>query len=185
MADDGNFNLVKANLRQILLSSVMDSIDRQILRELQLDGRLANQDLAERVGLSPSPTLRRVRRLEESGIIAAYQAVIDAGQLGLKVLAFVELTLGEHSTPTVEAVERSLVANESIIEAHMLAGDADYLVKVVVEDLEGFEHFIVHDIRAIPHLASVRSHFAFGTVKATAPVLPSTRPQRRRAAGRP
>lgn len=161
----------------------MDSIDRRILEILQRDARISNQDLAERIGLSPSPTLRRVKALEKAGTISAYRAVVDPAALGLNVLASIELNLGDHSTPVVEAVERALRENPSVVEAHMVAGDSDYLIKVRVRDLADFERFVVEELRAIDHIASIRTQFAYGTVKEAAPLLPPA-PARRRSAPR-
>ncbi|WP_232668350.1 Lrp/AsnC family transcriptional regulator [Pseudonocardia sp. TRM90224] len=154
----------------------MDSIDRRILEVLQTDGRITNQDLADRIGLSPSPTLRRVRNLEQSGVISGYGAIVSPAALGLGVLAVIEIAIADHSTPQVETFEQALRANPSIVAAHMIAGDGDYLITVLVRDLDDFERFVVDELRAIGNIASIRSKFAFGTVKDRGPLLPP--PQR-------
>lgn len=150
----------------------MDSIDRRILEILQVDGRITNQELAEQIGLSPTPTLRRVRRLEQDGVISGYGAVVSRTALGLGVIAIIELTLSDHSMPRVDAVEQAMRANPSIVEAHMIAGDADYLLTVLVRDLADYERFVADELRAIDNIASIRSKFAFGTVKGRGPLLP-------------
>ena len=109
----------------------LDRIDRLILRELQQDGRLSNQELADRVGLSPSPCLRRVRHLEQAGVIEGYRAVVSAKAVDLTITAFVRLRLASHEGSTVDAVEERLRAIPHIVEAHLLAGDWDYLVRIV------------------------------------------------------
>ncbi|MBT2498022.1 Lrp/AsnC family transcriptional regulator [Agromyces sp. ISL-38] len=151
---------------------VMDSTDIAILRELQLDGRLTNQDLAERVGLSPSPCLRRVRRLEAEGIITGYVATVDQGSLGLPITAFVRLRLNTHAEDAVAEVERRIGEIESIVEAHLMAGDTDYLLKIVVASLESYEELVRTALRNIPNLSSIETSFAFGLTKARTP-LPS------------
>lgn len=146
----------------------MDSIDKQILWELQQDGRLSNQELADRVGLSPSPCLRRVRQLEESGVITGYSAHISPKHIGLNVTAFVRLTMNSHSADVVEKIETRIRSIDSIVEAYLMSGGADYLLKVMVSDLEKFEEFIREDIRTLPALASIETSFAFGMPKPNA-----------------
>ncbi len=155
----------------------MDAIDRRILEVLQADGRITNQELADRIGLSPSPTLRRVRALEQNGVISGYGAVVNPAAVGLGVLAVVEVTLSDHRTARVEAVERAFRESPTIVEAHMIAGDGDYLITVRVRDLADFERFVVEELRAIDNVASIRTKFAFGTVKERGPLLPP-RPRR-------
>ena len=150
----------------------MDSTDIAILHELQLDGRLTNQDLADRVGLSPSPCLRRVRRLEAEGIITGYVATVDQESLGLPITAFVRLRLNSHAEDAVAEVERRIGEIESIVEAYLMAGDTDYLLKIVVASLESYEELVRTALRTIPNLASIETSFAFGLTKARTP-LPS------------
>lgn len=162
-----------------LLMQALDEIDRRILAALQVDARITNQELAERIGLSPSPTLRRVKILERDGVISGYRAVVSAEALGLGVLASIELSLNDHSTSTVERVERVLQENPSVVEAHMVAGGTDYLLKVRVRDLADFERFVVDELRALDNIASIRTQFAYGTVKDGAALLPPARSGRR------
>lgn len=110
---------------------ILDDIDRHILLELQRDGRLTNQELADRVGLSPSPCLRRVRLLQENGVISGYAAMLSQDALGLSITAFVRMTLLAHTPEVVDAVEEKLRSIPEVVEAYLLAGDDDYLVKIV------------------------------------------------------
>ena len=120
----------------------LDVIDRLILAELQRDGRLTNQELADRVGLSPSPCLRRVRRLEDTGVISGYRAVVSPKAVDLEITAFVRLRLASHEGSTVDAVEERLRAIPWIVEAHLLAGDWDYLVRVVTPSFDEYERLL-------------------------------------------
>ncbi|MEU4688884.1 Lrp/AsnC family transcriptional regulator [Actinoplanes sp. NPDC023714] len=148
----------------------LDDIDRRILLALQRDGRLSNQDLADRVGLSPSPCLRRVRLLEEAGVIAGYRAVIDQEAVGLPITAFVRITLQTHEHHLVEEVERRLREVPEVVEAYLLAGDQDYLLKVTVASFASYEDFVRHRLRTIPTLASIQTTFAFGVTKTVSPL---------------
>ncbi|MCW2165038.1 DNA-binding transcriptional regulator, Lrp family [Microbacterium hydrothermale] len=148
----------------------LDAIDRLILTELQRDGRLSNQDLADRVGLSPSPCLRRVRRLEDAGVIAGYRAVVSPPAVDLAITAFVRLRLASHEGATVDAVEEKLRAIPSIVEAHLLAGDWDYLVRIVTPTFEEYERLLREHLRSIPSLASIDTTFAFGVTKPLSPL---------------
>ena len=150
--------------------SRFDAIDQAILHELQVDGRLTNQELADRVGLSPSPCLRRVRALESAGVISGYRAVVAQQEVGLSITAFVRLRLSSHATGTVEAVEEELRALPEVVEAYVLAGDHDYLLKVVAESFASYEQLLRDRIRDIPSLASIETTFAFGTTKEPSPV---------------
>ena len=148
----------------------MDSIDKQILWELQLNGRLSNQELADRVGLSPSPCLRRVRQLEESGVISGYAAQVNANAVGLAVTALVRITMNSHSADVVTALENQIREVPRIVEAYLMSGGADYLLKVMVKDLAEFEEFIRDDVRTLPGIASIETSFAFGMTKSTTPL---------------
>lgn len=148
----------------------MDSIDKHILWELQLNGRLSNQELADRVGLSPSPCLRRVRQLEESGIISGYSARVNPRTVGLDVTALVRITMSSHNADVVTALENSIRSLPRIVEAYLMSGGSDYLLKVMVADLAEFEEFIRDDIRTLPGIASIETSFAFGVTKAPTPL---------------
>lgn len=152
----------------------MDAIDRTIIRELQQDGRLTNQDLADRVRLSPSPCLRRVRRLEEYGVIHGYTALVDQGAFGLPVTAFVRIRLERHTTESVEAFEEHVRRIEHIQDCYLMAGSTDYLLRIVVEDLQAYERLVRGPLHAIPGIASIDTEFAFGIVKQSRVFPPPT-----------
>lgn len=148
----------------------LDDTDRAILRELQTDSRITNQDLADRVGLSPSPCLRRVRRLEESGVVTGYTAIVDQAQVGLSITAFVRVRLERHDEASLAKVEEQILALPAIVEAYLLAGDEDYLLKVVTPSFETYETFLRTQLRRITGLTSVQSTFAYRAVKTLSPL---------------
>lgn len=143
----------------------MDKKDIQIVRELQLDGRLSNQELAERVRLSPSPCLRRVRQLESSGVIRGYTAIVDQAALGYPITVFIRITLERHDTTTVAEFERRVGAIDEILDCFLMTGQRDYLMRVVASSLEGYERFIRDVIHTIPGIGSIDTSFAYGVVK--------------------
>jgi len=143
----------------------MDEKDQQILRELQRNGRLSNAELAERVNLSPSPCLRRLRILEKSGVIEGYTALVNQKAYGLPVTVFIQIKLDHHSTKAAQEFERQIQGIDKIIDCHLMTGDTDYLLRVVVESLEDYEAFIRKHIHPIPSIASINTSFAYGVVK--------------------
>ena len=145
----------------------MDTKDRQIVRLLQQDGRLTNQDLAERVGLSPSPCLRRVRLLEQAGVIQGYGAIVDQQRYGLPVTAFIRVRLERHARDLVQQFEEAIRQLDEVMDCHLLTGDADYLLRVIVADLESYERFIRRKMHAIAGIASLDTTFAYGVVKSS------------------
>ena len=149
----------------------MDSKDRQILRALQSDGRLTNQDLSDQVNLSPSPCLRRVRNLEEQGVIQGYTAVVDQKAWGLPVTVFIRITLERHSDEAVEAFERAITDMSQVMDCWMMTGRADYLLRVIAADLDDYERFVRRDLHRAHGIASIDTSFAYGRVK-HAQVLP-------------
>lgn len=143
----------------------MDRVDRAIIEQLQRDGRLTNTELADRVGLTPSPCLRRVRHLEESGVITGYQALIDPAAVGrgFRVTVFLDLTT--HDRETVERFEERVGAFDEVVEARRMFGSPDYLVDVAVADLAAFERFATGRLMDAPGVARVNSHFTMKAVK--------------------
>ena len=142
----------------------MDQLDRAILRHLQADGRLANVDLAERVRLSPSSCLRRVRALERAGVIRGYHADIDPAAVGrgLEVTVHVELTLKDRAT--VEAFEAGLAALHEVVECRRMFGIPDYIVRVAVEDTAAYEAFYMNELAELPGIGRVSSQFTMKLV---------------------
>lgn len=143
----------------------MDAKDRHIVRLLQDDGRLTNQELAERVSLSPSPCLRRVRQLEQAGVIQGYAAIVDQRLYGLPVTAFIRVRLERHARDLVQQFEDAVRQLDEVMDCHLLTGDADYLLRVIVADLEAYETFIRRKMHAIAGIASLDTTFAYGSVK--------------------
>ncbi len=143
----------------------MDSIDLAILRHLQADGRLTNIELAERVRLSPSPCLRRVRALERAGVIRGFHADIDPASVGrgLEVTVHVELTLKDRAT--VEAFEAGIAALDEVVECRRMFGLPDYIVRVAVADQAAYEAFYMNKLGELPGLARVNSQFTMKMVK--------------------
>lgn len=150
--------------------TLVNEIDLRILHELQIDGRLSNQDLADRVGLSPSACLRRVRQLENAGAIEGYRAIVSQTAVGLPITAFVRLTIGAHDAATVGVVEEQIRAIPEVTEAHLLAGDFDYQLKVAVASFEAYERLLRESLRKITSVTAIQTTFAFGVTKNVAPL---------------
>jgi Lrp/AsnC family transcriptional regulator, leucine-responsive regulatory protein len=148
----------------------LDSIDRKMLEILQREGRISNAALAERLHLSPSPCLRRLRALERGGVIAGYRAVLDRPRVGLGLTVFVELKVDFHSATTAAAISEALDAAPEVISAHIVSGPADFRLEVVVPDLAAYEHLLFETLLKLPHVSDVRSDFALRTVKAPGPL---------------
>ena len=144
----------------------MDAVDRAILSHLQDDGRLSNVELSERVRLSPSATLRRVRQLETSGAITGYHAVIDPKAVGRNYQVTVHTTLMLRNRETIEAFEAALAPLEEVIEAQRMFGDPDYLIRVAVADADAYERFLINTFADLPGLARMTSQFTMKTIKA-------------------
>ena len=145
----------------------MDSKDRQIIRALQRNGRATNLEIAAEVNLSPSPCLRRLRLLEESGAIQGYRAVIDAKAYGLPVTALILIRLERHSAETVHRFETRIRALDEVLECHLMTGPADYLLRVAVAGLDAYEDFIRNRVHPIGGIGSIDTSFVYGTVKST------------------
>lgn len=145
----------------------LDALDRAILRHLQGDGRLSNVELAKRVRLSPSPCLRRVKLLEERGYICGYAALLDRAKLrrGLHVVVMVSLT--SQRQEALEAFEREVAKLEDVLECYLIAGEADYLITVAVEDLQAYERFFTKRLGELPGVASLKSMITIKAVKYT------------------
>jgi Lrp/AsnC family leucine-responsive transcriptional regulator len=145
----------------------MDEKDRQIIRALQRNGRATNLEIAAEVNLSPSPCLRRIRLLEQSGAIQGYRAVVDPRAYGLPVTVFIRIRLERHSADTVAHFESRIKNLDAVLECHLMTGAADYLLRVVVAGLEAYEDFIRNRIHPIGGIASIDSSFVYGSVKNT------------------
>ena len=142
----------------------MDDVDRAILAVLEKDGRINNSDLAEQVGLSPSPCLRRVRRLEETGVIRGYQALIDPAAVGRGLRVFAGVRLARHARADVVAFERAVVALSEVVFCHHVTGNYDYLLHVEVADLPAYEQFHANSLAGLPGVAAVNSYVTMKTL---------------------
>ena len=138
----------------------LDRTDRQILHHLQRNARISNVELAERVNLSPSPCLRRVKRLEEDGIIRSYTALVDQGRVGLPVSVFVWVKLERQVERDLAAFERAIENCPEVMECYLMTGAHDYLMRVVTPDLARYERFLMDRLTRIPGVASIESSFA-------------------------
>jgi Lrp/AsnC family leucine-responsive transcriptional regulator len=146
-------------------AATLDRFDRLILEHLQRDGRLANQELADRIGLSPSPCLRRVRALEERGLITGYRAIVDARKLGFSLLALVHIALDRHTPERFANFEARVKVLPEVLECLLIAGeDADYLLKVVVRDMDGYQNLLLNKITRIEGVTGVHSSFVLRQV---------------------
>lgn len=146
----------------------IDAIDRRILAELQADGRLTNNDLAGRVGLSPSPCLRRVRTLEAAGLITGYTALLDPAQLDLGMSVFVRVWLVGQDDETVQRFTDRILALPHVIECHMMAGDCDFLLRVVARDLDAYRRFQAEKLARIDGVKSLKTEIPLQRIKLTA-----------------
>ncbi|HJQ55514.1 MAG TPA: Lrp/AsnC family transcriptional regulator [Vineibacter sp.] len=148
----------------------VDAIDCRIITALQQDGRLSNIDLAERVGLSPSPCLRRVKRLEREGYIEAYRAMLRRDRIGLGFTVFIGVKIDGHADERAEVLQDAVVAMPEVIACHMVSGESDYLLEVIVPDLEHYQRFLLGKLLNLPIIKEVRSNIAIQTLKAAAPL---------------
>ncbi len=139
----------------------LDEIDRKILVALQRDGRLTNLDLAEMVGLSPSPCLRRVRHLEAVGVLQRYVALVDPGAIGLDITAFIRVALERQADAGLETFETTIARWPEVLECYLMIGDADYQLRVVAKSLADYESFLRDKLTKIPGIANIQSSLAF------------------------
>lgn len=143
----------------------LDRYDRRILQELQQDGRLSNQDLAERIGLSPSPCLRRVRALEEAGFINSYRALLDAKKLGLALMALIHISMDRHTPERFARFEAAVAELPQVMECLLITGqEADYQLKVLVRDMDAFQALLLEKITRIEGVSGVHSSFVLRRV---------------------
>ena len=145
----------------------LDRTDLGILENLQQDGRMTNAELAQRVALSPSPCLRRVRQLEEAGVIKGYAAIIDPWRVGLGLQASVTITMDKRGDAQLRALHGAAEAWPEILSCFALSGEMDYLLHVVVEDLEHFSRFLMDRVLKLDGVANVKSSFVLQTIKQT------------------
>jgi len=145
----------------------MDKKDQQIIRVMQQNGRITNQDLASKVNLSPSPCLRRLRLLEQNGAIQGYSAEVDAKTYGLPLMVYIHIRLSPHNKEIVHDFESKIKHLDEVLECHLLTGQSDYLLRVMVAGLDSYEDFVREKIHPIIGIASIDSSFVYGTIKKT------------------
>lgn len=143
----------------------LDNIDRNILKILQKDGRITNSQLSKDIGLSPAPTLERVKKLEQTGYIASYHALLDKEKLGLGVTTFVMVSLKQHNKETIEKFIKSINQLEEVVECHHTTGTADFMLKVVSNDISGYQKLMLEEITNIEVIADMQSMVILSTFK--------------------
>ena len=143
----------------------LEAVDARILDALQGDGRLTNQALADRVGMSTSPCWRRVNRLEQDGVIAGYRAVLDRQKIGLGVLAFVRVKIDSHNADESEEFSRGIMRLNEVVACYSVAGDADFLLQVVASDLDAYADFAMTVIRRLPRIKEMQTTMVLKEIK--------------------
>ncbi len=144
---------------------MLDAVDRRMLAVLQAEGRITNQELAERVGLSPTPCLRRLKRLEDSGVITGYAAQVDPKAYGLPFSVFVSVRLLQQMRDQIAEFERAVESWEEVTECYLMTGSQDYLLRVQTDGIEGYERFLKQKVTQLRCIQSVQSNFALATIK--------------------
>jgi DNA-binding Lrp family transcriptional regulator len=147
------------------MSENLDSPDFRIIDSLQQDASLTNVELAGKVSLSPSPTLARVKKLEADGVISRYVALVDPHALGLKVNVFVRVSLEKQEAAALEHFEKAVSHFDEVMEVYLMTGDEDYLLRIVVPDIQALERFILENLTRIPGIKNIKSSFALKQVK--------------------
>ena len=142
----------------------MDYIEYKLLNSLQKNARLTNLELAKQVGLSASPCLRRVKTLEENGVITGYSAIINQNKVNLSVNVFVQVSLERQSEERLQIFEEKIMEYEEVMEAYLMTGEADYLLRIVVKDLQAYEKFLKDNLTQIKGIARIRSYFSLKQV---------------------
>tara|TARA_B100000945_G_scaffold160021_1_gene128513 strand:+ start:578 stop:1033 length:456 start_codon:yes stop_codon:yes gene_type:complete len=148
----------------------MDNLDKKIVFELQKNGRLSNFEIAEKVGLSPSPCLRRIKNLEKRKVISGYTAIIDEELFGYPVTAFVSVRLENQTDGTLKIFEEGISTLVEVVDCWLVTGNRDYLLRVVAENLKTYEKFMREDLTKIKGIASIETNFALGSVKTKQPL---------------
>ncbi|MXP24582.1 winged helix-turn-helix transcriptional regulator [Altererythrobacter indicus] len=145
--------------------ATLDKIDRRLLAELQSEGRVTNVELAQRVGLTAPPCLRRVRALEDDGVIRGYHADLNASKLGFAITVFAMVSLRSQAEESLRAFEEHIMTLPEIRECHMLNGEIDFILKIVSRDLQSFQEFLTSKLTPAPNVASVKTSLTIRTAK--------------------
>ena len=154
----------------------LDRVDSKILQLLSQDGRISWRDLAERIGLSLTPTLRRIRRLEKERVISGYSARIDEQRLGLGITMYVLVTLERQTEETLKVFERRIANVPEVMSCYLMTGDADYILRIVISDLQSYQRFMLDVLTRIPGVSRIQSSLAIKPVfQRTAPPIPRSK----------
>jgi Lrp/AsnC family leucine-responsive transcriptional regulator len=148
----------------------LDETDREILRLLQQNGRMTNAALAEAVGLTATPVLQRIKKLEQAGVIRGYAASVDAAAVGIATIAFVHVKLARHTLATHNKFLAAVANFDEVLESHHIAGEDDFLLKVAVRDIPAYERFLLHSLTKIGDIDRVKTTFVLSTAKAASPL---------------
>jgi Lrp/AsnC family transcriptional regulator, leucine-responsive regulatory protein len=145
----------------------LDKTDRRLLRELQRNGRISNQELAERTNLSTAPCWRRLKKLEDSGVINRYVALLDSHKLGMQTMAFIHLSLLDHSDASIAAIDEFVEQSPEVMECYAITGSEDYLLRIVAEDMEALERFMMQKLLKLKGVKSTNSSLVLRQKKYT------------------
>jgi DNA-binding Lrp family transcriptional regulator len=156
-----------AQTEALTMARALDRLDRRILEELQSDARLSNQELAKRVGLSPAPCWRRLRRLEQEGFISSYATQLSAAAIGLPILAYAQVSLENHHPESVKQFDNLIAELPEVLECHTMSGTNDYLLRIVASSIEAYERFLSTHLLQIRAVRSVNTSFVLRTKKST------------------
>ncbi len=143
----------------------IDNVDLQILKLLQEDGKMTNVALAKEIGISPPPTLERVKKLEKSGVIRKYVALVEPEKVGISMHTFVEIKLIKHTKEAVSDFFNAVGKMDEIMECHHVTGDADFLLKIAVKDIPAFEDLVLHSITELPYIGNIKTMVVLSTIK--------------------
>ncbi len=145
----------------------LDRINRQILSILQENGSITNSDLSKRIGLAPATTLERVKKLELNGVIKGYVALVDQKKIGKGITAFIEISMKNHSAESIKTFTKDISSLPEVLECNHLAGDKDFLLKVVTEDIDSYRSFALDKLASIPGIGNVCTLFSLNTIKSS------------------
>jgi len=145
--------------------SKIDETNRLILNILQKDGAITNAELAKRIGLAPASTLERVKKLEKTGIIKKYVALVDSEKIGKGITAFVEISMNDHSAETIKRFNHDIIKIPEVLECYHISGDKDYLLKVATDSIKNYEVVALEKLAVIPHVGKISTLFVLSTIK--------------------
>jgi DNA-binding Lrp family transcriptional regulator len=161
------YRFSRSDIVQTIMPKSLDRLDRRILDELQSDARISNQELAQRVGLSPAPCWRRLRRLEQEGFIAGYATLLCAAAIGLPIQAYALVSLENHHPQTVRQFDQLVQERPEVLECHSMSGPNDYLLRIVAASMAAYEQFLSTSVLQLPGVRSVNTSFVLRTKKLT------------------